>query len=132
MRWAGILIVVLLLTGCRTRQMIVERTQYVHDTAFVSRDSVVYRLVRDSVTEREKTALFVKNDTVYSVTDRWHTRVVSNTDTVQVVKYVYRVQDETKTETVKEQKKETHRARWLWAVVGVLALLLLTGYFIRR
>lgn len=132
MRWASIFIVVLLLTGCRTQQMVAEKTQYVHDTAFVYRDSVVYRLVRDSVTEREKTASFVKNDTVYSITDRWHTRVVSNTDTVQVVKYVYRAQEATKTETVKEQKKETCRARWLWAVVGVLALLLLTGYFIRR
>ncbi len=91
------MMVVCLLSGCRTTKL--AQTQIVHDSVFQTRDSIVIRLVKDSVSEREKTTIQTKHDTINGtdtvfvirerVTDRWKVRI----DTVQKVVYVKTARD---------------------------------------
>lgn len=91
------MLVVCLLAGCRTTKL--AQTQIVHDSVFQTRDSIVVRLVKDSVSEREKTTIQTKHDTINGtdtvfvirerVTDRWKVRI----DTVQKVVYVKTARD---------------------------------------
>lgn len=91
------MLAVCLLAGCRTTRL--AQTQIVHDSVFQTRDSIVIRLVKDSVSEREKTTIQTKHDTINGtdtvfvirerVTDRWKVR----TDTVQKVVYVKTARD---------------------------------------
>lgn len=86
------MLVVCLLAGCRTTRL--AQTQIVHDSVFQTRDSIVIRLVKDSVSEREKTTIQTKHDTINGtdtvfvirerVIDRWKIR----NDTVQKVVYM--------------------------------------------
>lgn len=86
------MLVVCLLAGCRTTRL--AQTQIVHDSVFQTRDSIVIRLVKDSVSEREKTIIQTKHDTINGtdtvfvirerITDRWKVRI----DTVQKVVYM--------------------------------------------
>lgn len=99
---------VLLLTGCRT-QTIVE-TKIVRDSVFQTRDSIVYRLIKDSVSEREKIVILTKRDTIKGVDsvfvtkeryiDRWKIR----TDTIQKKVYISQSKDEKVKGEVKPKK----------------------------
>lgn len=99
---------VLLLTGCRT-QTIVE-TKIVRDSVFQTRDSIVYRLIKDSVSEREKIVILTKRDTIKGVDsvfvtkeryiDRWKIR----TDTIQKKVYIRQSKDERFKEEAKPKK----------------------------
>lgn len=98
----------LLLTGCRT-QTIVE-TKIVRDSVFQTRDSIVYRLIKDSVSEREKTIILTKRDTIKGIDsvfvtkeryiDRWKIR----TDTIQKKVYIRQSKDEKVKGEVKPKK----------------------------
>ena len=91
------MMVVCLLSGCRTTKL--AQAQIVHDSVFQTRDSIVVRLVKDSVSEREKTTIQTKHDTINGtdtvfvirerVTDRWKVRI----DTVQRVVFVKTARD---------------------------------------
>lgn len=91
------MLTVCLLAGCRTTKL--AQTQIVHDSVFQTRDSIVVRLIKDSVSEREKTTIQTKHDTINGadtvfvirerIIDRWKVRA----DTVQKVVYIKTARD---------------------------------------
>lgn len=118
---------ILLLTGCRTTRTATTEIQ-VHDTAFVYRDSIIYHFVKDSLSEREKTTIETKHDTVnnvdtvYITTEREKFRIVQKRDTVFVTKYVYRSKNDKST---KENAKTRKGHGWLYAGIVFLIIALL-------
>lgn len=108
------MMVVCLLSGCRTTKL--AQTQIVHDSVFQTRDSIVIRLVKDSVSEREKTTIQTKHDTINGtdtvfvirerVTDRWKVRI----DTVQKVVYVKTARDSIYIKQPVQKKEEKEKS----------------------
>ena len=96
MFFVGVL-ALLVLAGCRTQKVVEVRT--IHDSVFQTRDSIVTRYVQDSISEREKTVILTKHDTITGTDtvfitreyykDRWRVR----TDTIQKVVYVKATRD---------------------------------------
>ena len=98
------------LAGCRTTKL--AQKQIVHDSVFQTRDSIVIRLIKDSVSEREKTIIHTKHDTINGtdtvfvirerVKDRWKLR----TDTVQKVVYAKTSRDSSYIKQPEQKTKE--------------------------
>lgn len=126
---------VCLLAGCRSTK--VAQTQIVHDSVFQTRDSIVVRLIKDSVSEREKTTIQTKHDTINGtdtvfvirerVIDRWRVRA----DTVQKVVYVKTARDsiyikqpvqKTKEEKEKSLSKKIFIASLIIWIIGFVYL----------
>lgn len=75
------LLITLLLGGCKGKQTVVESVRYVHDTAYSTRDSIVYRTLTFGGTVEERTAEWTsKGDSVRNAPDtvwRWRYRTVA-------------------------------------------------------
>lgn len=105
----AIMAMCVLLTGCRTQTII--ETKIVRDSIFQTRDSIVYRLIKDSVSEREKTVILTKRDTIKGIdsvfvtkeryVDRWKIR----TDTIQRKVYIKMSKDEKVKDEIKPKSK---------------------------
>lgn len=67
-------LLLMMVSGCKTKQKIVESVQYVHDTAFFHKDSVVYRYLTFNGTEEEKTATWTTHDTINHTDTVWKYR----------------------------------------------------------
>lgn len=127
------------LIGCRTKQNVieVEKTHIVHDTAFYDRGSVVYKLQRDSVSEKEKTTILTKHDsvsgkdTVFCFREKWYTRYRTDHDTVRVVdcKYIVKRDSAISKEISKPPTPKTHSGLNLFiAVICVFLCVLILRY----
>lgn len=125
-----VMLAVCLLAGCRTTRL--AQMQIVHDSVFQTRDSIVIRLVKDSVSEREKTTIQTKHDTINGtdtvfvirerIIDRWKIR----TDTVQKVVYVKTARDsiyikQPVQKTKEEKEKSLSKKIFLGALVAWIA-----------
>ena len=119
--WTVILLailVVFLLTGCKTKTVLVP----------VEKVKIEYkeRLRVDSVYNRDTIQIYKKNDTIYYEKIRWRERF--KIDTVSVVRVdsiPYKV------EVVKEVNKLTKWQRWRLNALNVLALIIVVYLFIR-
>lgn len=127
MKWLTLIFgFILLLTGCRTTKSVTTEIQ-VHDTAFVFRDSIIYHFVKDSLSEREKTTIQTKRDTINNIdtvfvtTEREKFRIVQKRDTVYMTKYVYRAKEDKSTEE-KTKSKKSWGDGWFYA--GAVFLLI--------
>lgn len=67
-------ILLMMVSGCKTKQKIVESVQYVHDTAFYHKDSVVYRFLTFNGTDEEKMATWKTHDTINHTDTIWNYR----------------------------------------------------------
>lgn len=139
MFFVGIL-TLLMLVGCRTQKVVEVRT--IHDSIFQTRDSIVTRYVQDSISEREKTVILTKHDTITGTDtvfvtreyykDRWRVR----TDTIQ--KVVYKYKENTDIKDVKKAPKENKK--WYqkkisfvtFAIAGVAWLIVYLYIRLRR
>lgn len=125
-----VMLAVCLLAGCRTTRL--AQTQIVHDSVFQTRDSIVIRMMKDSVSEREKTTIQTKHDTINGtdtvfvirerIIDRWKIR----TDTVQKVVYVKTARDsiyikQPVQKTKEEKEKSLSKKIFLGALVAWIA-----------
>lgn len=130
------ILAVCLLAGCRTTKLV--QTQIVHDSVFQTRDSIVIRLVKDSVSEREKTTIQTRHDTINGtdtvfvirerVTDRWKVR----TDTVQKVVYIKTARDSIYIrQPAQKTKEEKEKSLSLKIFLGAFAVWVLGFIYLR-
>lgn len=132
-------IALLILVGCRTQKVVEVRT--IHDSIFQTRDSIVTRYVQDSISEREKTVILTKHDTITGTDtvfvtreyykDRWRVR----TDTIQKVVYINKQSTSTKEvkgKPLKEKKKQWSMAKKSFVVFAITSVLWIIGYLYVR
>ena len=67
-------LLLMMVSGCKTKQQVVETVKYVHDTTFFHKDSVVYRFQTLNGTDEEKTAMWTSHDTINGVDTVWKYR----------------------------------------------------------
>ena len=129
----------LVLAGCRTQKVVEVRT--IHDSIFQTRDSIVTRYVQDSISEREKTVILTKHDTITGTDtvfvtreyykDRWRVRI----DTIQKVVYINKQSTSTKEVKGKPLKKKTKRwsmAKKSFVVFAITSVIWIIGYLYVR
>lgn len=127
MRW-WVIILALLLSGCATKKSYSDRI--LRDSVYLTRDSVVIRYVRDSVSERTQTGVEQKGDTVYVRTERIIERWRFQTDTVAVDRdRAESHEDKARQETVKE-KPSSIRKTVVYFIIG-FTLLSITIFLLR-
>lgn len=127
MRW-WFIILVLLLSGCATKKSYSDRI--LRDSVYLTRDSVVIRYVRDSVSERTQTGVEQKGDTVYIRTERIIERWRLQTDTVTVERaQAVSHEDKARQVTVKE-KPPSIRQTVVYYIIG-FTLLSITIFLLR-
>lgn len=127
MRWL-VIILVLLLSGCATKKSYSDRI--LRDSVYLTRDSVVIRYVRDSVSERKETGIERKGDTVYVRTERIIERWRFQKDTVTVERdRAVSHEDKSRHETVKE-KPPSIRQTVVYFIIG-FTLLSITIFLLR-
>lgn len=127
MRW-WVIILALLLSGCATKKSYSDRI--LRDSVYLTRDSVVIRYVRDSVSERTQTGVEQKGDTVYVRTERIIERWRLQTDTVTVERaQAVSHEDKAQQETVKE-KPPSIRQTVVYFIIG-FTLLSITIFLLR-
>lgn len=133
-----ILILVSFLGGCGTTKKVVE-AQIVHDSVVHYRDRVVYKFVKDSVSERQKTSTYVKHDTLHNtdtvyvhsekVVERWRNRV----DTVYKTEYLRAKSDSTIVRQPAVKKKvKMSTAEKAWLIFAALFVVWLIGFIYIR
>lgn len=130
----ALLLVACAFIGCRTHRVI--ETQIVHDSVYQTKDSIIVRFVKDSVSEREKTNIYTKHDTVTGIDtvfvirekyiDRWKVR----TDTIQKIVYVEKSKSSTK-EVKKEKKKMSEKKQAFLFFLGCLTVWLIAYIYLR-
>lgn len=137
-------ILISMLTGCRSAKE-VERfeTKIVHDSVYLHRDSIVYRFVKDSVSQSEKTTILTKHDTITGRDTVFSTKVLEKTkytilrDTINTIVYNYiEKKAEDKKEVTKEQQKSLgsqiwDKAQWPFFILLVLGAFILYFRFKR-
>lgn len=70
----------MIVAGCKSKQKVVETVQYVHDTTFFNKDSVVYRYLTFNGTDEEKTATWTSHGNTTDTVWKYRIRTVkSNT-----------------------------------------------------
>lgn len=121
----SIVVIACLLVGCRATKLV--QTQIVHDSVYKTRDSIVVRLIKDSVSERETTTIQTKHDTINGtdtvfvirerVVDRWRVR----TDTLKKVTYVKAARDSI---YIKQPAQKTKKEKSLPLKIFVACLIL--------
>jgi hypothetical protein len=122
-------------TGCRS-QKFMETTHIVHDSVYLKRDSIVIRFVKDSVSEREKTTIQTKHDsitgrdTVFVQTDRIVERWKLRVDTVSRLVYVDK--NKTTEDTKKKETKKTGAFDTEGLIFFVLLVVWLIGFIYIR
>ena len=127
MRW-WVIILALLLSGCATKKSYSDRI--LRDSVYFTRDSVVIRYVRDSVSERKETGVERKGDTVYVRTERIIERWRLQTDTVTVERdRAVSHEDKSRQETVTE-KPSSVRQTVVYFIIG-FTLLSITIFLLR-
>lgn len=106
----GLLLMVILLSGCRPTQIITDNNSETHDTIIQIRHS------RDSIFVRDSILVKTANDTVF--VDRWHERCryLIKKDTI------YQTRDSVHYEVITKTVTE-YKTPW-WCRVGLLLLLL--------
>lgn len=106
----GLLLMVILLSGCRPTQIITDNNSETHDTIIQIRHS------RDSIFVRDSILVKTANDTVF--VDRWHERCryLIKRDTI------YQTRDSVHYEVITKTVTE-YKTPW-WCRVGLLLLLL--------
>ncbi len=135
MFFVGVL-ALLVLAGCRTQKVVEIRT--IHDSIFQTRDSIVTRYVQDSISEREKTVILTKHDTITGTDtvfvtreyykDRWRVR----TDTLKKVVYVKATRDSIYIKKPAQKTKiEKEKSLSLKIFVVCLVLLILGFVYFR-
>ena len=88
------IVIILSFVGCRT-QRILEK-QVLHDSIYITKDRLIYKYVKDSVTEKEKISVYTKRDTlrkidsVFVVKEKIRERWRLHTDTIAKTIYVYK------------------------------------------
>lgn len=114
----GLLLMVVVLSGCRPTQIITDNNTATHDTIVQIRHS------RDSVFVRDSVLVKTTNDTVF--VDRWHERVrfLMKSDTVWQTRDSVRYEVVTKTVTVSKTPRWC-RGGLLLLLLGLVAFLLL-------
>ena len=112
----GLLLMVILLSGCRPTQIISDNNTETHDSI------IQIRQTRDSIFVRDSILVKTANDTVF--VDRWHERVryLTKSDTVWQVRDSIQVRVETQTVT-------EYKTPW-WCRGGLLLLLLAVTAFL--
>ena len=127
MRW-WVIILALLLSGCATKKSYSDRI--LRDSVYLTRDSVVIRYVRDSVSERKETGVERKGDTVYIRTERIIERWRLQTDTVTVERdRAVSHEDKSRQKTVTE-KPSSIRQTVTYFIIG-FTLLSITIFLLR-
>ena len=127
MRW-WVIILAMLLSGCATKKSYSDRI--LRDSVYLTRDSVVIRYVRDSVSERKETGIERKGDTVYVRTERIIERWRLQTDTVTVERdRAVSHEDKSRQETVTE-KPSSIRQTVMYFIIG-FTLLSITIFLLR-
>ena len=106
----GLLLMVILLSGCRPTQIIADNNTETHDTI------VQIHQTRDSIFVRDSVIVKTANDTVF--VDRWHERVryLTKSDTI------WQTRDSVHYEVVTQTVTE-YKTPW-WCKGGLLLLLL--------
>lgn len=106
----GLLLMVILLSGCRPTRIITDNNSETHDTIIQIRHS------RDSIFVRDSILVKTANDTVF--VDRWHERCryLIKKDTI------YQTRDSVHYEVITKTVTE-YKTPW-WCRVGLLLLLL--------
>ena len=107
---AGLLLMVILLSGCRPTQILTDNNTATHDTI------IQIRQTRDSIFARDSVIVKTANDTVF--VDRWHERYryLTKRDTIWQTRDSVRYEVITKTVT-------EYKTPW-WCKGGLLLLLL--------
>ena len=127
MRWF-VIILALLLSGCATKKSYSDRI--LRDSVYLTRDSVVIRYVRDSVSERKETGIERKGDTVYVRTERIIERWRFQTDTLNVDRaQAVSHEDKARKETVTENPSSV-RHTVTYFIIG-FTLLSITIFLLR-
>ena len=119
------IVIILSFVGCRT-QRILEK-QVLHDSIYITKDRLIYKHVKDSVTEKEKISVYTKRDTIHKtdsvfivkekIRERWRT----HTDTIARTIYIYKDKDRI---TNKEVKTEETIFTTLFKHIKVLVLVM--------
>lgn len=106
----GLLLMVILLSGCRPTQIITDNNTETHDTI------IQIRHTRDSIFSKDSILVKTVNDTVF--VDRWHERFryLTKRDTI------YQTRDSVRYEVI-TQKEVVEVVPW-WCRGGLLLLLL--------
>lgn len=106
----ALVIVLFLLGSCKAKEKIVEKAVYSHDTAFVTKDSIVYRFFDFSALKHERTASWVVHDTINNTDtlkiERWYEIQGKANDTLQSSAKVSNM-SERKDSTVDRSRKTT-------------------------
>lgn len=83
----AVIAVLFLLGSCKAKEKIVEKAVYSHDTAFVTKDSIVYRILNFNALKHEKTSSWVVHDTINNIDtvkiERWFEIKGCANDTLQ-------------------------------------------------
>ena len=123
LRLLMLVISVILLTGCKTKEAIQEIA--VHDTTYINKVQADIVVKWDSIYVRE----YSKNDTVYINKDRWHTlyidKIVMDSIYVQDAQYIrYTVQ--------KKPPWWKEYLLWFSLIINLLLLVLIAIVYIYR
>lgn len=88
------IVIILSFVGCRTQRML--EKQVLHDSIYITKDRLIYKYVKDSVTEKEKISVYTKRDTlrkidsVFVVKEKIRERWRTHTDTIARTIYIYK------------------------------------------
>lgn len=127
MRW-WFIILALLLSGCATKKSYSDRI--LRDSVYLTRDSVVIRYVRDSVSERTQTGVEQKGDTVYIRTERIIERWRLQTDTVTVERAQAVSHEDKARQVTVQEKPPSIRQTVVYYIIG-FTLLSITIFLLR-
>lgn len=127
MRW-WVIILALLLSGCATKKSYSDRI--LRDSVYLTRDSVVIRYVRDSVSERTQTGVERNGDTVYVRTERIIERWRLQTDTVTVERAQAVSHEDKAQQVIVKEKPPSVRQTVVYFIIG-FTLLSITIFLLR-
>ena len=101
--------------------------QVLHDSIYITKDRLIYKYVKDSVTEKEKISVYTKRDTlrkidsVFIVKEKIRERWRLHTDTIAKTIYIYKNKGRI---TSKEVKTEETIFTTLFKHIKVLVLVM--------
>lgn len=84
--------------------------QVLHDSIYITKDRLIYKYVKDSVTEKEKISVYTKRDTlrkidsVFVVKEKIRERWRLHTDTIAKTIYIYKKKDRITSKEVKTEE----------------------------
>lgn len=102
------IVIILSFVGCRTQRML--EKQVLHDSIYITKDRLIYKYVKDSVTEKEKISVYTKRDTlrkidsVFVIKEKIREHWRTHTDTIAKMIYVYKDKDRITSKEVKTEE----------------------------